>query len=259
MRVSDVSSALYHGVLRHHRRAVRPHAFAYRTYQVLLNLDQLPHLHRRLRPFGYNRAALTSFFDRDHLHPGDAPVGDKLARLLARAGVSPPGGPTLLLTNLRVAGYVFNPVSFYYCLDPSHALRLVVAEVNNTFGERHCYLLTDLHPTPAGVKAETDKAFHVSPFFPIAGRYHFTFTPPAQRLAVHIALRRDGELDFTASFAGERSPLTSATLLKALATVPLATLRVILTIHWEALRLWRKRVPIYTKPVPPPSLLESEP
>lgn len=256
MRVDDVSSALYRGTLRHARRAVRPHAFSYRTYQVLLNLDELAELGARVWPFGYNRPALTTFHDRDHLHEGDEPLREKLSRLLRRAGLDDPSGPTLLLTNLRVLGYVFNPVSFFYCLDRDHHLRTVVAEVNNTFGERHCYLLTDLRPAAAGVLAEASKVFHVSPFFPIAGQYRFTFTPPGQRLDVRIELRRDGSLDFWAGFGADRLPFTSRTLLGALTAVPLVTLRTIAAIHWQALLLWRKRLPFHRKPAPPPSLLE---
>ncbi len=256
MKIGDVASALYRGTLTHVRRAVRPHAFSYRTYQVLLNLDELPQLAASLWPLGYNRRALTTFYDRDHLHPGPRPVHEKLQRLFHRAGLAHPGGPTLLLTNLRVLGYVFNPVSFYYCLDADRTLRLVVAEVNNTFGERHCYLLTDLRLAAGGVQAVAAKVFHVSPFFPIAGEYRFTFTPPAQRLHVHIQLRREGQLDFWAEFAAQRQPLTSRTLLAALIGVPLVTLRTIIAIHWQALLLWRKGVPFYRKPAPPPSLLE---
>jgi len=256
VRLDDVSSALYRGTLTHARRAVRRHAFSYRTYQVLLNLDELPQLAASLWPLGYNRHGLTTFYDRDHLHPGPRPVREKLDHLLERAGLAHPGGPTLLLTNLRVLGYVFNPVSFYYCLDGNRQLRLVVAEVNNTFGERHCYLLTDLRPAGHSVVAEADKVFHVSPFFPIAGRYHFTFTPPAQHLQVRIELRREDHLDFWATFTAQRHPLTSRTLLAALAGVPLVTLRTITAIHWQALHLWRKKVPFYRKPAPPPSLLE---
>ncbi len=256
MRVEDVSSALYRGTVRHVRRAVQPHAFAYRTYQVLLNLDELTALDERVWPFGYNHPALTTLYDRDHLHEGDAPVQEKLARLLHRAGIEPPGGPTLLLTSLRVAGYVFNPVSFYFCLDGEHHLRTVVAEVNNTFGERHCYLLTELRCEGDGLRAEADKVFHVSPFFPVAGRYHFTFTPPGERLAVHVELRQEEQLALWAGFTARREPLTSGTLLAALAAVPLSTLQIIAAIHWQALRLWGKRLPFYRKPAPPPSLLE---
>ncbi len=256
MRIDDVSSALYQGRLTHVRRAVRPHAFSYRTYQVLLNLDELSRLTTPLWLFGYNRPALTTFYDRDHLHPGPRAVREKLERLLHRAGLAHPGGPTLLLTNLRVAGYVFNPVSFYYCLDGDRELRLVVAEVNNTFGERHCYLLADLQPSEGGVQANADKVFHVSPFLPVAGEYRFTFTPPAERLDVHIELRRENQLDFWARFSAERRPFAFRPLLAALSGVPLVTLRTITAIHWQALRLWRKGVPIYRKPAPPPSLLE---
>lgn len=259
MKVEHVSSALYRGTLRHTRLAERGHSFIYKTYQVLLNLDELPALPGKIWPLGYNRPALTTFHDRDHLHMGAEPVPTKLRRLLQSAGIEPPGGPTLLLTNLRVLGYVFNPVSFYYCLDPEHRLRLVVAEVNNTFGERYCYLLTDFAPAAGGVVAEADKVFHVSPFFPIAGRYRFFFSLPGESLAVRIELRRDDSLEFFAGFQATRSPLTTRTLLAALAEVPLVTVKTTLAIHWQALLLWRKRIPFHRKPSPPPSWLEERP
>lgn len=259
MKIENVSSALYRGTLRHTRLAERGHSFTYRTYQVLLNLDELDKLAGTVWPFGYNRPALTTLYDRDHLHLKSEPVRVKLDRLLRRAGVRPAGGPILLLTNLRVVGYVFNPVSFYYCLDPEHHLRAVVAEVNNTFGERYCYLLTELLPTAGGVLAEADKVFHVSPFFPIAGRYRFFFTPPGEHLDVRIELRRGDILDFFASFQATRSAFTTRNLLAALAGVPLVTVKTILAIHWQALLLWRKRVSFHRKPSPPPSWLDERP
>jgi len=253
-------SALFVGRIRHARHAVRRHAFAYPTYHLLLDLDELPALDRTLRGFGHNRPSLTSFQDRDHLGAVDAPVRLKLGRWLERQGERLPDGPVLLLTSLRVLGYVFNPVSFFYCLDAGGTLQLVVAEVNNTFGESHGYLLRDLRPAGEGLyRAAAAKVFHVSPFFPVEGEYTFTLSLPADSLRVVIDYRRHGEPQLTATLDERRRPLTSATLAGVLLRHPHVTARTIMLIHWQALRLWLKRVPWYPKPEPPPSLLEEGP
>ncbi len=260
MRVEDVRSALYLGTVRHVRHAVRRHAFAYGIHHLLLNLDELPELDRRLRGFGHNRPALTSFRDSDHLGRGHRPVRDKLGQWLSRQGLALPGGPVLLLTSPRVLGYVFNPVSFYYCLDRDHDLRLVVAEVNNTFGETHLYLLEGLSSGPGGtVTAAVAKVFHVSPFFRVEGDYRFALSVPGETLRVAIDYRRGGEPQLVATLEERRRELDGATLAGALLRHPHVTARTVALIHWQALRLWLKRVPWYPKPAPPPAAFEDRP
>lgn len=264
------ASAIYTGTLRHRRFLPREHAFAYGIYHVLLDLDDLHRLDRDVAGFGYNRRNLTTFHDHDHLGPLDLPIREKLRRFLAVHDVTLPSGPITLLTNLRVLGYVFNPVSWFYCHDDEGNLELIVAEVGNTFGEHYCYLLTDLapHGTQA-VRASRAKRFHVSPFMDIEGHYDFTFRPPGlpggpegaragDPLAVHMDVYGDPPADggpapklFDATLGERRVPLTSSRLLWTLVRHPLMSLHTIALIHWQAARLWIKRFRFFHKPDPP--------
>jgi uncharacterized protein len=251
--VSPFASALYVGTVRHRRRRPTAHRFRYRTYHVLLDVDELARLDREVRGFGYRRRAPASFRDTDHFGSQDEPVRAKLERWLATQGVVLPAGPVRVLTNLRVLGHVFNPVSWWFCHHPDGRLALVVAEVNNTFGEAHGYVLDDLRPGAGDtVEATATKVFHVSPFLPIEGlTYRFTLVPPRSRVLAHIDVDdREGPL-FDATQTGRRVPLTSRSLARILVTHPLETVRTVLLIHLQALRLWWRRVPFHRKPVPP--------
>jgi uncharacterized protein len=251
---TPLASALYVGSVRHRRQRPVVNAFRYRAYHVLLDLDELPRLDREVRGFAFNRAGPTSFWDRDHLGPADVPARQKLARWLAGEGVALPAGPVRVLTNLRVLGYVFNPVSWWFCHHPDGRLAFVVAEVNNTFGDAHCYLLDDLEHRPDGtVRARADKVFHVSPFLPIEGLgYRFTFVVPGPRALAHMDVEDADGTVLDATQDGRRVALTTRTLTRTLVTHPLVTLRTIVLIHRQALRLWRKRVTFHRRPVPPP-------
>lgn len=253
--MSPHRSALYVGRVRHRRHAPTEHAFGYGVYQAAIDLDELPVLDRRLRLFGWNRRAVTTFHDTDHLGPLDAPVKVKLAAWLRTRGHQlRPDDRVILLTNLRVFGYVFNPVSWYFVRDHGGDLRFVVVEVHNTFGETYCYLLDDLVRGAGGaVRSRRAKRFHVSPFQRVEGAYDFTLHPPAERVVTHIDVSRDGEQRrfFDATFAGERRALTDGQLGRALLRYPLVTLHTIAAIHWQALKLWLKRVPWLPKPDAP--------
>jgi uncharacterized protein len=250
---STPASALYVGSVRHRRRRPTSRAFRYRTYHVLLDLDELEVLDRQVRGFGYGRRAVTSFRDTDHFGTQDRPVRDKLAGWLASQGVELPAGPVRVLTNLRVLGHVFNPVSWWYCHHEGGELAFVVAEVHNTFGEAHAYLLDDLRPGAGDtLEARADKVFHVSPFLPIEGlTYRFTLVPPGQRVLAHIDVHDDLGAVLDATQTGRRVPLTTGSLAKALLTHPLITLHTVVRIHLQALRLWARRTPFHRKPPPP--------
>jgi uncharacterized protein len=254
-RVSDPRrSALYVGHVHHRRHRPRPNAFRYGVFWALLDLDELAHLDRSVRGFGYRRRAFACFRDTDHLGPADVPVRLKLARLLADRGVELPAGRVEVLTNLRVAGHVFNPVSWWFCRDADDRVQLVVAEVDNTFGESHAYVLDRLEHRPDGtIRASAPKVFHVSPFLPVDDhRYAFTFAPPGERMTVHMdVLDVDGRV-LDATQAGRRLPLTGRHLAATLVRYPLVTLRTVYLIHRQALRLVRLRTPFHRKPVPPP-------
>lgn len=252
-------SSLLVGTVGHRRRRPVVNTFRYGVYHALLDVDELPELDRTVAGFGYNRPAITGFRDTDHFGPADLPVRLKLARWLAARGVELPAGRVQVVCNLRVLGHVFDPVSWWFCHDADHRLVLVVAEVNNTFGESHSYLLDDLEVRPDGlVRARTDKVFHVSPFLAIDGhRYRFTFRPPTpdggtgEQVRVHMEVSdADGPL-FDATQDERRVAFTGVELRRALRRHPLVTLRTVYLIHRQALRLWRKRVPFHRKPTPP--------
>jgi uncharacterized protein len=250
---TDRSSALYVGEVRHRRSRPRVNAFRYRTYHALLDVDELPRLDREVRGFGYNRRAFTGFRDEDHLGPASGPVREKLAGWLATQGVVLPAGPLRVLTNLRVLGHVFDPVSWWFCHHPDGELAMVVAEVNNTFGETHCYLLDRLeHRANGAIRAHAAKRFHVSPFLPVDGlAYRFTFVARPEAITAHMDVFDEHGKLFDATQSGRRVELTSRDLARTLLTHPLMTLRTVLLIHLQALRLFAKRVPFFRKPVPP--------
>lgn len=249
--MSPPASALFVGSVRHRRHRPRDHAFRYRTYHALLDVDELPVLDRTVPGFGYRRAAVTTFHDVDHFGPLDLPVREKLRRWLAEHGVVLPAGPVRVLTNLRVLGHVFNPVSWWFCHAPDGRLALIVAEVNNTFGESHSYLLHDLERDGDVVRARAAKVFHVSPFLPIDGlAYRFTFVLRPDRITVHMDVDGPEGRVFDATQDGRRRPLSDVR--RVLVTHPLTTLHTVAAIHWQAVKLWRKRVRFYRKPTPPP-------
>ncbi len=233
-------SALYVGQVAHTRLKPKHHALRYRIFMLLLDLDELPDLATRLRWFSLGRFNLTSFHARDHGDGSDAPLRTQIERHLDAAGLSIEGGPIRLLCLPRVLGYVFNPLSVYFCYRPGGQLHAILYEVSSTFGERHSYLIA-AEPDGRGVVRQTAaKRLHVSPFMPMDLRYAFRVAPPGDHL--HIAIETsDAEgpmLD--ASFAARRQPLTNAALLAAWCGHPLLTLKVIAAIHWEAIKLIAK-------------------
>ena len=237
-----------------HRR-LRPvgNAFRYPTFFLMLPM-------RSLRAHGsdtlaVNRPGWLSFHDRDHGDGRGAQQGGALAwldELLIGAGIKDATGEAWLQTYPRVLGHTFKPVSFWYCHTDQGALRAVVAEVNNTFGERHCYLLD----RPAyGQELRADKVFHVSPFCTAAGRYRFRFLRSVQDGQERMVARvdhddADGPLIET-HLSGTLQLADRSSLRHALLAYPALTLGVVARIHWQALRLWLKRIPFHSKPAPP--------
>lgn len=248
------NSGIYRGTVRHRRLRPRPHRFRLSTYHVLLDVAELDELDRLIAGFGYNRRAATTFHDRDHFGPSDEPIRDKIAAWLERRGLALPGGPLRVLTSLRVAGHVFNPVSWWFAYDPNGRLAMVLAEVNNTFGDHHVYVLDDLGTSVGGdgiVRARASKVLHVSPFLPIDDlSYRFTIRPPGERVLVHMEVDdADGKI-FDATQAGTFSPLSTTTLWRAMLRHPVAPLVTVIAIHWHAARLAFKRTPFHRRPTP---------
>jgi DUF1365 family protein len=237
-----VKSALYVGTVMHARRSPRDNVFRYPVYMALLDLAELPSLDRRLRLFGWNRRAVTSFHDADHID---------VHTILAEHGIElRDGGSIQVLTNLRVLGYVFNPVSFWWCRHGDGSLACIVAEVNNTFGERFPYLLLPAVGSEARGRAvfETDKRLHVSPFMPMDQAYTWWFSDAGERLSVRMDVHETGSRDFHATLTARRVPLTARSLRSVLIRYPLMPARVLGLIHWQAVRLWLKRTRSYRKP-----------
>jgi hypothetical protein len=234
------------GEVRHRRLRPVANAFAYPTYFLLLPLRSL-----RQQPAALvrNRFALLSFHDRDHGVGGD----DALAwidALLQAEGVTDARGEVWLHTYPRVLGVVFKPVSFWYCHRSDGTLAAIVAEVNNTFGERHCYLL-DGPDLAWGRELRSRKVFHVSPFCSLQGHYRFRFMRTADRTVARIDHDDEHGALLQTSVSGHLQPLDAAAVRRAFFGMPLMSLGVIVRIHWQALRLWFKRVPFVSKPPAP--------
>ena len=250
-------SSLCEGWVTHERRGRLAHRFRYHVFMILLDLDELPALGRHLRLFGHNRPRPVSFRDADHLLGSGDGIRRDLERAVADAGHRLPEGRVELLTHCRVLGYVFNPVSFYYCYGGSGSLELVVAEVNNTYGDRHSYVLPVAEEQ---VEPWTKKAMHVSPFFPPdAGSYRWTLSPPGKRVEVGVDLGQAGETRLRARLSLARRPLTDRALASALARHPFMTVKVIAAIHFEALRLWGKGLRFWERPPHDPELARGGP
>lgn len=240
-------SALYTGTLVHARRTPSENVFRYPVCFYLLDLDELAELDRGLRFFSYNRPNVVALRDRDHLGDPRLPVKENVLRFLAGGGIDLEGGRILLLTNLRVLGYVFNPVSFYYCYGADGALRCLVAEVWNTFGEMHPYLLSEENRT-GPLAYTTPKRMHVSPFFGLEQEYRFFFSEPGERIHARVDVWEGAERRLGSVLAGTRQPLVNSTLGNALLRYPFMPQQVISRIHWQALRLYLKGVPFHHKP-----------
>ena len=238
-----IDSALFVGTLRHRRFTPVAHAFTYPLFMVLLDIDRVSELMHVSAVTSHNRWNWATFDDRDHLGDPSRPLRERLVADAARHGIELPAGPIFLLTHLRYLGYCFNPVSFFYCFDRAEQLRVVLAEVSNTFGGTHNYWL---RPDPASrtFRAAATKSLYVSPFLPVDLDYTFAFTPPAGRLVAHMETIQAGSASFDATLSLERRPWNAAEIRRVLMRYPAMTARVIAGIHWEALKLWWKGAPV---------------
>jgi DUF1365 family protein len=232
-----MTAAIYRTSIRHVRQDPLKNAFTYRSYSWCVDLDDLPKLPWWLRP-------LAGFHAKDHLGDPAASIRENVDRFLAAKGEAPDGGTVTMLANARVLGHVFNPISIFWCHGADGALRAVIAEVHNTYGERHCYLL---HPDGAG-RARAEKEFFVSPFNEVDGSYRMSLPEPAGELAVAVVLERAGRKPFTATMTGVRRNATPPSILAAALAVPLAPLRVVLQIRWQGIKLWARGLPIINRP-----------
>jgi hypothetical protein len=242
-----IEPGLFTGTLRHRRHAPVRHAFTYPVFMAFLDIDRIPELMNSSRLTSYNRWNWASFDERDHFGDPSRPLRARVADDARRAGVAPPDGPIFLLTHLRYLGYCFNPVSFFYLFDREQRLQAVLAEVNNTFGGSHRYWLTPQGAAPAygAFRSSAEKSLYVSPFMPSALTYRFAVSPPGGRLAVHMdTVDESGSTLFDATLSLDRRPWTPIEIRRQLVRHPAMTARVTLGIHWQALKLWWKGVPL---------------
>jgi DUF1365 family protein len=246
------ASALYVGHVRHRRYLPRPHAFQYRLFQLYLDLDELPSLFDGRWLWRVERRGVAAFHRADYLGDPRQPLAAAVRDLVeARLG-SRPRGPIRLLTHLRYLGYCFNPVSFYYCFDPSGVrVEAIVAEITNTpWNERHAYVLgaADNLAHDGRHRHRFGKQFHVSPFLAMDYQYDWRFTSPGERLVVHMQNRRADGLHFDATLNLRRRPITTGHLTAALVAYPVMTAKVAAAIYWQAARLWWRGTPVFDHP-----------
>ncbi len=249
--MSALASGLYLGQVGHSRTRPAKHSLRYGVFMLLLDLDEAPSLAKALRWFSLGRFNLTSFNARDYGDGSVEPLRSQVERRLDEAGLSIDGGPIRLLCLPRVLGYVFNPISVYFCHRPDGALHAILYEVSSTFGERHSYLIPAEPGADGDIRQSVEKRLHVSPFMEMGLRYAIRVTPPGLRVRIAIEVS-DGEgTILNASFIGARRDLTDAQLLRAWATHPLLTLKVIAAIHWEAVKILLKGVRLRAGPPAP--------
>jgi DUF1365 family protein len=243
------ASALYRGLVVHARRAPRLHRLSCRIFQLLLDLDELESLDHGLRWFSVGRFNLVSFHPRDHLEGGETPLRRQVEALIARAGLDLQGGAIRVLCMPRVLGHAFNPLTLFFCHRPDGGLAAMLYQVDNTFGERHVYVLP-VDPAQAHdprIEQACEKRFFVSPLMPMTLAYRFVVQRPAAASAVLIEARdADGPV-LVATVEARREPLSDRALLRAWAGAPLLSLRVLTSIHWEALRVWLKGVGLHRR------------
>jgi DUF1365 family protein len=241
---------VYFTRVMHRRLFPVAYRFVYRVFSLLLDLDALDRLGTRLLSVG--RFNLLSFHPRDHGPRDGSPLRRWAERILAERGITLDGGRILLLCMPRILGYGFNPLSLWYCHHRDGRLRAILAEVNNTFGEHHVYLLADAgRPIDWPLRQESVKCFHVSPLIGMEARYQFRLSEPGDRLAVLIREYQDDRLMLVATQTGPGEPLTDRALLRALARSPLMTFKVMAAIHWQALKIWLRGAKFFPKPEPP--------
>jgi len=245
-------SSLYTGTVRHDRKVPRKNAFHYGIYFLLADLDELDDLDRDLRLFGHNRGRLVSLHDVDHGPRDGSPLKPWITELCMRAGIDLSGGSVQLLTFPRVLGYKFYPVSIWYCHSADGELRAIMAEVQNTFGDHHNYLLHESGDVLDWKARPTSmKVFHVSPFIEMEAKYEFHFTRPDDTLSVSIYDFVKGDLLLVAAVALRKRELTDPALLKTVLRYGPMSLRAWLLIHWQAIRIVAKRIR-YIPRTPPP-------
>ena len=244
--LSEISSFVYKGVVLHHRFRPKKHRFIYRVFSFCLDLDDLSPLDKKLRFFSVNRFNLFSFHEKDHGR-GDTKLKDHITDILDQHNYSSASSKITLLCYPRILGYVFNPLSVYFCYNKTGELQVILYEVSNTFGKRHIYLLPVEKNRSETVRHYSKKELYVSPFMPMETSYSFRLNPPEEKVSICIQQTSGSKESsekrqkiLNALFTGRKENLSDTILLRLFVSHPLMTIKVITAIHWEAVRLWIK-------------------
>lgn len=248
-----MNSRIYTAHAKHARSWPVAHAFSYPVYIYGIDVDELPELGRTLPLFAHNRFGLAAIHDKDYLYPGPGSIREKTTRCLREHGVEASIGRITLITAAKFLGYVFNPVSFFFCYGPGAELVALIAFVSNTFGESHVYVLNHPLPPQEGFDAhfQASKQFHVSPFFDMQGSYDFHVVQPNDRLDVLIQLTKEDGRVFMARLYGEGCELTTASMVRTIGRHPLMAALTMPRILWQAARLYyQKKLGVHHKPHP---------
>jgi len=245
--MSNLNTCLYEGTVMHHRLSPAKHKFRYRVFSTLIDLDELPWLNK-LRLFSVNRFNLFSFHEADH-GVGCGQLAGQIRQLLIQRGYANATSSIKLLCYPRILGYTFNPLSVYFCYNRDNQLKVILYEVSNTFGSRHTYLLEALDEG-SSISHSCEKRMYVSPFMEMETAYSFRISPPDRAVIVDIqqhsleANDKPSKPIFHAVLQGNKQDISDRSLLSVFSRFPLMTLKVTGAIHWEALRLWRKKLKI---------------
>ncbi|MGV3551181.1 DUF1365 domain-containing protein [Rhizobium sp.] len=249
---TPLASALYPGHVSHVRLKPRIHRLNYRIYSLLLDLDELDELDRRLTWFSVDRFNLFSFRRKDRGDGTGQDLKGQVERAMRSAGIEPDGGPIRLLTMPRLLGWAFNPLSTFFCYRRDGSLAAILWEVDNTFRQRHAYMIpVDAVGADGEIVQHCDKAFYVSPFMEMGLAYAFRVQPPDETLSIRIDVSDAEGKVLGARHVARKQQLTDRALLSAFFAIPLLTLKVVGGIHWEALKIWLKRVRLVARPAPP--------
>ena len=246
-----LQSNLYEGEITHARTKPVKHNFSFPIYTFVLDLDELELLDKEIRFFGYNRGSVFTLYDSDYLGSGQGSIKEKLKNWLTKFGYEEKYTTVKMITTLRVFKHTFNPVIFYYCLDSEDNIVYHVAEVHNTFGEGHLYILKNGKKSKVGTEYLVPKEFHVSPFNKVEGDYNFHFSQLKEKLDVRINVSKNNKNFFYARISGNAQKITRYKLVKLIMKYPLRTLLVIPKILAEAAKLYYvKNLEIIDKPDP---------